>query len=459
LKTFFDIVWFDYYKDSMLMKPGLQDRIPKAAAEAEAFPFWLRRMAVIAPLVGLVSFLVNSYHVYNFVLARKEEAVSEMQQKQSGDYPLDLGLCVVLNGRPGTVKMINSDPDDALPIKVDFEDGHSDWARREQVQVYVAESNAWQLKQSEELTLLVIMMPAMFVVMAMRAEIRVLEILLGSSFRRGSSWEDYELWRRGTYTMDLECAAAFQYVTVVAFALLCAQFFSIGELSRDVELREKDLILRINKLQRHGAGGEAVESSLSSELQKADRVHFFSLTWAGLQGLWSYVLVGFLRCLLNIVTAGLLELGHGKDMRSLIEVLDKFEPVFVFTTLLCIYNWTIIQRLPDIKRKEALGPRATLKFIAVRLLLLVGDGQRAVLTGMVGKRWLHLTQSKADLLHTSLLLCESFVVVLWNLYMWSDSVMSEDERRRQKRLQRMATAAKSRRATSQQEPLLGSSSP
>lgn len=112
------------------------------------------------------------------------------------------------------------------------------------------------------------------------------------------------------------------------------------------------------------------------------------------------------------------------------QLLDKYQPVFVFTAMLCIYNWTIIQRLQDIKRKEALGHNATLKFIGVRALLLVGDGQTFLLHGIVGKRWLHLSDSQADLLHSVLLIPECFLVVLWNWRMWSGRVKGRKELRK-----------------------------
>lgn len=429
----FDIIWFDYVKDRFLTIEHLQAKVPPEEVAVElALSDSLRKLAVVAPLVGLACFLVNVYHIKTFVQRQRNAMLEETRRKQAEGCPLELGCAVVDGaGRIGTVVTMSDDSSDPFPVKVRFEGGSSDWVRRDGVRMHVAESNPWHLTQSGDMTLLVIMMPAVFVVMAMRAEIRVLQIFLGSSYRQGDSWAAYALWRRCTYAMDLECAAAFQYLTVVAFALLCSQFFGIDDLTERVEIREKQLIMENNRLrtQLHRQGG-LVESSLRDDLAAANAEHQFSLTWAGLQGLWSYIIVGFMRCVFSIAMACVVELRQDYYQRLMVSVLAKYQPVFVFTAMLCIYNWTIVQRLQDIKRPEALGPRATFKFIAVRGLLLVGDGQKVILHGLVGKHLLHLSGPQADLLHSILLLFECGFVVAWNFWMWSDRVMSRKELRR-----------------------------
>jgi len=433
-RAMYDVVLYDYIVDrAFFIEPAvLQEKVPRELVSGDlAFPVPLRRLAALAPLVGFASFLWNSYHIYTFVQRQKNAALDEVKCKREGDCPLELGCMVVdVSGRVGKVGTICDDPNDAFPVKVHYEDGGSDWVARDGLSMYVEESNPWHLDPSADMTLLVIMMPAVFVVMAMRSEIRVLQIFLGSSFKEGEIWGEYALWRKCTYTMDLECAAAFQYLTVVAFALLCAQFFGVEDLTESVERREKHLIIQSNKLRhRLHQEGEPVDSSLSKDLEAANAEHQFSLTWAGLQGLWSYVIVGVFRCMFSITMAGLVEL-HSDYQDLLVNLLDKYQPVFVFAAMLCIYNWTIIQRLQDIKRKEALGPNATLKFIAVRGLLLVGDGQKLALHGSLGKQWLHLSDPQADLVHSILLLFECLLVVAWNVQMWSGRVMGRKELRR-----------------------------
>eukprot|EP00413_Alexandrium_margalefii_P042573 CAMPEP_0204603884 /NCGR_PEP_ID=MMETSP0661-20131031/57522_1 /ASSEMBLY_ACC=CAM_ASM_000606 /TAXON_ID=109239 /ORGANISM="Alexandrium margalefi, Strain AMGDE01CS-322" /LENGTH=447 /DNA_ID=CAMNT_0051614993 /DNA_START=238 /DNA_END=1581 /DNA_ORIENTATION=+ len=441
-----DIVLYDYILDQFLTRPGLQRRVPPSHVSTDlALPDWLRKLAVVAPVVGLSFFVVNVHHICGFVQKQKTKKLEEIRHKESGKCPLEIGCRAVdEQGNVGRVIMINDDPYDRRPVKFSYESGgHSDWMSSDSVRVYVEKSNPWHLDKSAEMTLMVIMMPAVFMVMALRAEIRVLQIFLGTSFKAGDDWELYALWRRCTYMMDLQCAAGFQYLTVVAFALLCAEFFDIEYLARQVEIREKHLIMTNNmlmqKLQTPGTSSGNIESSSADDIASANKEHRFSLTWAGLQGLWAYIVVGFMRCMFGVAMAGLMELKSHKYQHLLLQVLDKYQPVFVFSAILCIYNWSIIQRIQDLKRPEALGRNATLKFIAVRLLLLIGDGQQGVLQGSVGRQWMHLSEPQGELLHVILLILECALVVAWNRLMWKDRVVHPIERVR--RIQSGASAS------------------
>jgi len=443
--AFFNIVWYDYYEDKFLFSSDYQKRVrdnsPKSLGSV-VFPKWLKFMAIIAPIVGWVAFLINIYHVCVYTKDRSLKKLERVKKLEvavgtSGEplLPKILKVDDAVNVKmyPANVKgkilMINDDEDDPTPVEVELEDGVKSWVGWTQVEVCVEESNPWRLLETEELTLLVIMMPGVFIVMAMQALIRILEVFSGSTWTPTSTvidldedWKTYVLWRRNTYLMDLDIAAAFQYVTVFAFAMLCAQYFSMAGLNRTVLNREKKLSLKIDKLEQDGkvdsssSATRVLTSELKEELTRANEEHSYSLKWAGLQGIGFYILVGVGRCLVNIICAGMKELHEHKAL--LMQVLDKYQPVFISSTILCIYNWTVIQTLEDIKSEHAFGPRATFKFIAVRGLLLIGDAQANVLRYVATKSWINFTAHQADLLHVILLMIECLAVVLWNLAMW-----------------------------------------
>jgi len=164
-------------------------------------------------------------------------------------------------------------------------------------------------------------------------------------------------------------------------------------------------------------------------LEQSSRDHNFALKFAGLQGIGVYALVGALRSMLAIATAFFCEQKKMDVVMTLQTLMDMLRPICVFTTFICIYNWIIVSQLPDLTKKEALGQSATLKFIAVRVLLLVGDGQKCVLSLLVSHQdrlpewaqWARINDNEAALLHVGLLMilwCPC--IVLWNLFFWTE---------------------------------------
>lgn len=379
MRTLYDVFVFDYWKDHFLTASGLQDALPGDAKYKDGLELqpWLRVAAVVMPFVGFVCFIVNVIHVFYFVRRQK------VQREQEETMAAAAG----------------------------------------------EESSPWHLDKWATLTLLVIMTPAVFVVMAMRAQIRILQVFLGTSFHQGDDWRSYKLWRTETYDMDLQCAAAFQYLTVAAFVRLVSQFFNMGDLIQAVEeiteMRPTELHTRLKRHETQPVETQSVQASLRRSLKVEEDKQHYALTFAGMQGMWSYIIVGFARCILGIVMACLQELEDSSHWaRAALDSLNKwaveaqFKPVFVFTAVLCVYNWGIIQKLQDIKRDDAFGKSATLKFMGVRLLLLLGDMQKAALQGHVGKVLLGLSAYQGDLLHAILLLFECALVVAWNMLMW-----------------------------------------
>merc|ERR1719162_1641518 len=74
--------------------------------------------------------------------------------------------------------------------------------------------------------------------MAMRAEIRILEVMTASTIDPGTEWASYELPLMGTYMADLQLSAASQYLVVCAFGCLCCKFFNITQLEKMILNRD-----------------------------------------------------------------------------------------------------------------------------------------------------------------------------------------------------------------------------
>jgi len=310
------------------------------------------------------------------------------------------------------------------------------------LEAVIEETSPWKMSVQEEMSLVVIIMPAIFIMMALFAEIRCIQLFAGTGFPtwQGQSWKDFLIWHGSTEQMDMECAATFQFIIVAAFARLCSWFFSLDKLVGEVDQRMVNTDTHRNELkafiESSGRIAPKPESAIvdrkviMESLMQSSSDHKFALTYSGLQGIGVYALVGALRSMLAIAIAFFCEQKKMYFVDSLQSLMDKLQPIYVFTTLICIYNWIIVSKLPDLTKKEALGKNATLKFIAARLLLLVGDGQKGFLNFLVTHQdklkdklpeWAHTTKNEASLLHVLLLMilwCPG--IVLWNLVFWTD---------------------------------------
>jgi len=435
LHAFYNLVVYDLFGERCFFKDDLQKKVPKEYlalndANSVAFPTWLKLVDIAGTLFGFSGFIgLLLPHVYYYVIDRKNEALAEVAASREASSPIDMNSEVTIRATQyrGRVTMIHEDS-----FKVTFTDQDectkADWFERRHLDKYVETSNPFSLNKSAELSLLVILTPGVFIVLALFAKIRMIEVFLGTTFDAPrETWAQYTTWRKCTAVMDLECASAFQFITVLAFAALCASFFGLDDLEYQVEKREKDLIIDNNKLRhRLKEEGVPIESKLISELSVANAEHTFALQWAGLQGIGFYILVGMLRSLFNILGAGFVELGMTGVEGKWLAFLAYFQPVFVFTTIICIYNWSILQKLRDIKREVALGPDATYKFIAVRALLLVSDGQKSFL--QFGTKNAVLTMHQADLLNVNLLIFECCLVIIVNRHFWKKRVYGKKDK-------------------------------
>lgn len=260
------------------------------------------------------------------------------------------------------------------------------------------------------MALMVVAMPLVFILMAMRAQIRIWAVMTGSCWlpyaqeaEPTKSWDVVKTLELSQFTSELEMGNVYMYVTIFIFGRLCIFF-----------------------------------------LQDAPKEYQFALKLAGLQGVYLYVIIGAFRALGNLAVAVLATTESYAYVSAVIrdKALTQLAPVFTVATLLCVYNMMVLSKMSDIK-KYLVSPN--LKFQATRALVLIAQIQLQVLTGLtVGSsmylavqslpekfpqfadkipdvdNW-HLSLPRAQLWHTSLLQFECLLVVLVNRCVWHAS--------------------------------------
>lgn len=263
----------------------------------------------------------------------------------------------------------------------------------------------WAPAKCQSHVLFCLIMPAVFVTLALRAEIRMLTVMTGTAMllvdnQMTTTWYQAQNLEICANTLDLAFASTFQFYTVFTFGVLVHSYM------------------------------------VSSKF--AGREHEEAMYYAGLQGVHLYVLFGVLQLFVFIAIAVLSR--QKKDNAYYLMVLEDqvlpfLAPIILVSTFLCMYNMTIIGNLKDVRAH--LG-RANVKFFATRSLLLISALQPQVLAGFTQGSWLleklrymhelgwlsaipdyvHLSVPRAKLWHSALLSIECLAVVIWNLCMW-----------------------------------------
>lgn len=206
-----------------------------------------------------------------------------------------------------------------------------------------------------------------------------------------------------TFRTNLELAGFFQFLTIWSFGQLCVRY-----------------------------------------LTKAPKEYQNALKYAGLQGVYLYVIFGAIRSVFALAEAVAGSDPKYQTAGALIQdkVLGFIGPVFTVATVLCVYNMIIIGKMDDVKKR--LGS-ANMKFQGTRALLLLGQIQLQVLSGLVvgSKIYLqikkapepinkladhfHLSTYRANLLHAALLNFECLLVVVFNRIVWKPRVAYDDD--------------------------------
>mmetsp|Transcript_57056 Transcript_57056/g.123488 ORF Transcript_57056/g.123488 Transcript_57056/m.123488 type:complete len:800 (+) Transcript_57056:53-2452(+) len=455
-RTFYDIVVYDWISyDFLRDQARIQENLERVKFRNESstmtslsreleIPRWMSGLAMAAPIFGMVAFVIMVIHVGVYVLKCKEEKLAAEKNAANSEADinmLDRRATVLSTKKCGVITQF--DPSDELVYKMTLDDGEQNWFKAESISIILEDVNPWRVGHREDLVLLVILMPGIFIFMAMRAEIRVLQVMTCSTFRSGEVWEDFEPLLMGTYSADLDCAAGFQYLVVYAFARLCASCFSLERMSKYVELQLAKLTNQVKELEKQvqelkaeaqsshlnmgSQNSTAVKAAveLQKQLVKASEEHTSGLQRAGLLGVWFFICVGIVRSIIGIGAAVESEFYGGSGVFSRNEGLAKL--ICVVATALCIVNMILILKMADIRHPAALGEKAALKFMAARVLLMIGDGQPVAIITMSHLFGWGFSSYQAKLLHVSLLMLECLGVVIFNFFAWSQKVYTQLE--------------------------------
>ncbi|CAE8585796.1 unnamed protein product [Polarella glacialis] len=270
----------------------------------------------------------------------------------------------------------------------------------------------WKLAVRLEWVIVILGMPLIFIVMAMRSLIRIWAVMTGSFWKPGVDFESMNRLELSTYQMDLELAVTVQFLAIWMFGMLCSSFLQHSKYIRS-----------------------ATESD--NEERAATQQYRRMLAYTSIQGVYAFVVIGLLRAIFDISVTYLEENPKYQSTAEEIEntFITKVGTIFTFVTLLCMINMILISKLRDIK--DNLG-NANLKFLGTRLLLLIAQIQPQILSAITVGHPLHenlrpvsvkyhfeeyydrwtFTDYQAKLAHASVLNVECLVVVLVTCFFW-----------------------------------------
>lgn len=413
---------------------------PEKKMDYELWPT-LRWLALVAPAFGVLAMALLTFNMLSYTSSRrssrkKAAKSAEENRVQLGSksissiyFGMRVQLCGQRNGEFGTI--VSFFEHDQYTINVESKGccGKFDQINEapENIRFVYDKQNFWEADIKDDATVCLILLPGVFILMAIRAELRVLELSTGSVIKSRAlekfDWDERALWLLSTYTADLEVAMAFQFVTVVAFGLLCCSYFGITESVSDLR-KNVNTIFNIYG-ERSSDRGEEDQTIMDAFRNAKEKLHSiaeqssFQLTWAGMQGIWAYCVLGVIRCLLAILIQ-VLRQQHLKFYHDYFQntVANNLSIVFSFFTFVCIGNMAILLKMPELTKPEAMGKRASLKFLACRGLLLISQMQAMVLK-FIGKYLLpNLGENRSLLCNACLLTVECFFIAIWNIFAW-----------------------------------------
>eukprot|EP00929_Paragymnodinium_shiwhaense_P033933 TRINITY_DN18537_c0_g2_i1.p1 TRINITY_DN18537_c0_g2~~TRINITY_DN18537_c0_g2_i1.p1 ORF type:complete len:465 (+),score=81.01 TRINITY_DN18537_c0_g2_i1:104-1498(+) len=231
----------------------------------------------------------------------------------------------------------------------------------------------WMVNDRDEMVLVLIMLPSVYSILSARSVSRMWQALTARDTGAAALLDVYIL------DMNFALGNLVQFACLLEFARLCHTYISHGP----------------------------------DELK-------WAMKWAGLQGVFSYVLVGGL----STAGKGLVALMkvNGMDASFVEDVSHSMEPIVSAAMLQCIYNMAIVSLMPRIQ--NALG-NAFAKFNGTRIILLCSQLQVQVL--VLIHEWqgksqilqsLRMNVMRSHLIHASLLGVECLVSVMFSFYAW-----------------------------------------
>jgi len=168
-------------------------------------------------------------------------------------------------------------------------------------------------------------------------------------------------------------------------------------------------------------------------------------------GVYAFCVVGFIRCFFNMLCFGVM--GEYKVFAYQVneKMLGNVDTIMGFATILCIINMVSICKMKEIGRRIS---NANLKFLGMRILLIVGQMQMQIILAFtagssmfrkvekikaIAKEHfentfgvgcaiekIQLNDYEAHLLHICLLMTVCFIVVLLNVVLWKRDREEQD---------------------------------
>lgn len=442
----YEIVKYHFLKDHKLINSELNMRLPNSTGtllpNATKAGYYIlepiRIGALVAPFVGVLAMVTLTVNLFQFARGRKnqrrEAAIEAEKYRENNCGWANSRVKVQHEGMRVEYEAVGSKHwSGTITGVVAPQNGvgeqylvHGTKVHPSKIRFTYARQNFWMASVKDNAQLCLILLPGVFILMAIRAEIRILELMTGSAARTRTkemihlNWEGRIKWLESTFDADLEVAMAFQFVTVVAFGCLCSKYFGITSSISSIANKIQGFYSFYQKPPDEDERIMDAFITTTNNLTKMGEQSSSQLTWAGLQGIWAYSLLGFSRCMLALAIKICKEHDYNK-LQNYLEttIFNNLSMVFSFFTFVCIINMVIILKMPQLTSDTALGKRASLKFLACRGLLLISQMQMIVLD-MASKYVLgdYLNVARNRLINASLLIVECFLVAIWNYFAW-----------------------------------------
>jgi len=267
--------------------------------------------------------------------------------------------------------------------------------------------------ENQFMRFVVMMMPDVFILMALRATMRECSVMTGSSWHlaianahdmdmkdlkaREDLWDQVKAQEEATWVQDLQVATGFQFFAVFIFGQVC-----VYALQMDIShFEERNKLLQLS-----------------------------------IMGLHAFVLLGAALSVISVVIAMFSSVPeYAEILRPYQHKLDtKVQPVFAAFTILAMANMIFLGRLKPVAKQI---PNTNKKFLATRMLLLISQIQHTVLGTfqntpekaspvveflakhrLMHRDYYYLYENQIRLLHSSLLVVECFAMTVVNYYMW-----------------------------------------
>lgn len=195
-RTMWDIIIYDYIGYRFLNTEKVDGKISticegflKSSADSAAcqslrdelkIPPWLHAGSLLAPIFGILGFVVLAKCLWSFVELNRTVAQGTNQEVR--------------------------------------------------VEAMEAEATPWKLAPRLEWVIIILGTPLIFIVMSMRSLIRIWTVMTGSAYHPGADWDEVVRLELATYQMDLELGVAFQFYACLMFGLLCTSFLRHSEM-------------------------------------------------------------------------------------------------------------------------------------------------------------------------------------------------------------------------------------